>query len=90
MGVTISNSITSPQAQVGSFQNPTGEAVFRRKLFITDINGVEHEIKTKEDLDAIFAQMTPEQKSDWELRYRFSPILNRTGIKDYTGTNYDI
>lgn len=64
--------------------------VIQRKLFVTDKDGVEHEIRTKADLDAIIAQMTPEEYENWKTQYRFAPILNRTGIKDYTGTGRDL
>ena len=60
--------------------------VIQRKLFVTDRDGVEHEIRTKADLQAILDQMTPEEYEEWKLRYRFAPIQNGTGIKDYTGT----
>ena len=65
-------------------------AMIRRVLFVTDRNGVEHEIKTKADLDAIIATMTPEEYQLWKDRYRFTPIYNRTGILDYTGTGRDL
>lgn len=64
--------------------------MIRRVLFVTDRNGVEHEIKTKADLDAIIATMTPEEYQLWKDRYRFTPIYNRTGILDYTGTGRDL
>ena len=61
-----------------------------RKLFVTDKNGVEHEIRTQAELDAIIAQMTPQQYEDWKTRYRFAPVQNLTGNKDYTGTIRDL
>jgi len=64
--------------------------VIQRKLFVTDKDGVEHEIRTKADLEAIFAQMTDEEYEEWKTRYRFAPVFNRTGIKDYTGTGRDL
>ena len=64
--------------------------VIRRILYVTDKNGVEHEIKTKADLEAIFAQMTREEYEQWKENYRFCPITNRTGIKDYVGTARDL
>jgi hypothetical protein len=65
-------------------------AMIQRKLFVTDRDGVEHEIKTKADLEAIIAQMTPEEYEIWKDRYRFAPIYNRTGINNYTGTGRDL
>jgi hypothetical protein len=64
--------------------------VIQRKLFVTDKDGVEHEIKTKADLQAIFDEMTPQEYEDWKTRYRFAPIQNGTGIKDYVGTSRDL
>lgn len=61
-----------------------------RKLFVTDKNGVEVEIKTPDDLKKILAQMTPEEQQLWALRYRFAPIQNKTGNIDYTGTSRDL
>ena len=66
------------------------DGMIRRKVFITDKNGVEHEITSDEVLKAILAQMTPEQRKDWETRYRFAPIQNLTGNKNYMGTNRDL
>lgn len=62
----------------------------RRRLYVTDRDGVTHEIKTKDDLDRILAQMTPQELEDWKTRYRFTPISNGTDIKDYTGTISDL
>lgn len=70
--------------------DPTGQPHFHRKLFVTDKNGVEHEIVTQKDLLDILAQMTPEQRKDWEARYRFAPIENLTGNPNYTGTGWDL
>lgn len=63
---------------------------FHRRVFITDRNGVEHEIVTEQDLLDIVAQMTPEERKDWEARYRFAPVQNLTGNQDYTGTALDV
>ena len=70
---------------LGDMSNP-----IIRKWFVTDKDGVEHEIKTKADLEVILAQMTPEQYAMFQLRYRFAPIQNLTGIKDYTGNIRDL
>lgn len=70
--------------------SPTGEVFFHRRVFITDKNGVEHEIRTQQDMDVILAQMTPEERKDWEARYRFCPITNLTGNANYTGTLRDL
>lgn len=67
-----------------------GASVIRRKLFITDKNGVEHEIKSSEDLQKILDEMTPAEVEVWKARYRFTPVTNKTGIKDYTGTANDL
>jgi len=62
----------------------------KRRLFITDKNGVEHEIFSQEQLQRILNEMTPQQRKQWEDNYRFCPITNRTGIPDYTGTSWDL
>ena len=59
-----------------------------RKLFISDKNGVYHEIRTQEDLQRILNQMTPEELERWKTQYRFTPIENRAG--NYTGTIGDL
>ena len=69
--------------------NVTSEGVVR-KWFVTDKDGVEHQIRNQADLDAIMAQMTPEQREIFLLGYRFAPIQNLTGIRDYTGTIKDL
>lgn len=63
-----------------------------RHFFITDINGVEVEIKSQGDLLGVLAQMSPEQFEAWKLRYRFTPITKSNpnslsgSIRDLTGT----
>ena len=85
MPISIGTSPSSPNNEItGDFPQ------YERKLFVTDKDGVEHQIKTPADLQAIFDQMTPEQRADWMTRYRFSPIENLTGNKNYTGTNRDL
>jgi len=69
--------------------DPYGRTFFSRRLFVTDKDGVEHEIIHPDDLLNIIAQMTPEQKKDWETRYRFAPVQNGTGNPYYTGSQYD-
>jgi hypothetical protein len=62
-----------------------------RRWHITDRNGVEHEITSKEVLLEILAQMTPEERERWEAQYRFAPIENDiTDFHDYTGTLRDL
>ena len=61
-----------------------------RKLYVTDQNGVEHEIKTQDDLLKLLATLTPEEKKQYELNYRFCPITNLTGNPYYTGTQIDL
>ncbi len=70
--------------------NPESVTTFHRKLFVTDKDGIEHEITTQAQLQAIIAQMTPEQFKEWQARYRFAPIQNLTGNINYTGTGLDI
>ena len=77
--------ITNPEAVSGA----TSLGIVR-KLFVTDKDGVEHAIRTQEDLDIIMAQMTPEQKKKWEDNYRFCPVRNGTGNKNYVGTGKDL
>lgn len=63
---------------------------FHRRVFVTDKDGVEHEIVTEQDLLDIISQMTADQRKDWEARYRFAPVQNLTGNKNYTGTLLDL
>lgn len=62
----------------------------KRGWFVTDKNGVEHRITCKEDLQKILDEMTPEEKQTWQDNYRFCPVTNLTGNKDYTGTARDL
>lgn len=78
-------------AGTGSPNNsPTGEVFFHRRVFITDRNGVEHEITSSAVLQAILDQMTPQELEEWKARYRFAPIQNLTGNQNYTGTLRDL
>lgn len=61
-----------------------------RKVFVTDKNGVEHEIHCPEELERIIAEMTPDEYERWKAQYRFAPIKNLTGNIDYTGTGRDL
>lgn len=61
-----------------------------RKLFITDKNGIEHEIKSQAELKLLLSSFTDEEKKRWELNYRFCPITNFTGNPYYTGTQVDL
>lgn len=61
-----------------------------RKLFITDKNGVEHEIRSGNELRAFLDTLTPEERKQWETNYRFCPITNYTGNPYYTGTQRDV
>jgi len=67
---------------------PTGPCL-KRRLFITDKSGVEHEIRTQQDLRAILAQMTPEELAIWKDNYRFAKVENLTKNINYTGTGWD-
>ena len=71
-------------------QNPEGINLLRRRLSITDKNGVEHEIRTQADLKRILAQMSPEERSQWETNYRFAPVHNLTKNPYYCGTGGDL
>jgi hypothetical protein len=86
MGVTIGESLPSAPPP----REPEGSGTFRRTLHVTDRDGVEHEIVVPEDLQRILAQMTPQELEDWKTRYRFAPVENLTGNKNYTGTIYDL
>ena len=62
-----------------------------RKRYITDKNGVEHEITCKEDLQNIIDQMTPEELQKWKDQYRFTPIDTDLGnFYIYSGTLRDL
>ena len=67
-----------------------GSIFYRRRVFVTDKNGVEHEIRCKEDLEAIIAQMTPQELETFKTNYRFAPIQNLTGNMNYMGTERDL
>ena len=77
------------QGNAGQSNDPYGGRHFHRRLFVTDKDGVEHEIVTERDLKRILDQMTPEQLEEWKTRYRFTPIQNLTGNPNYTGTGLD-
>lgn len=62
----------------------------RRILYVTDRNGVEHPIRTPQDLQDILNQMTPDELALWQARYRFAPVTNCTGNTNYTGTIKDL
>lgn len=87
MGVTIG---TQNNVPVPEGPDPEGIVHLNRKLFVTDKDGVEHEIKTMADLQAIIGQMTPEQFEDWKARYRFAPVENLTKNINYTGSRRDL
>ena len=70
--------------------HPDGTVNLSRTLFVTDKDGVWHKISTMADLERIMAEMTPQQLADWKTRYRFAPVNNATGIRDYTGSFRDI
>ena len=71
-------------------ENPDGSVFFHRRLFVTDKDGIEREILTDADMQAILDQMTPQQLEEWKTRYRFAPIINLTGNPNYTGTFHDL
>ena len=87
MGVTIG---TNDDYRGTAGPDPEGVVHLHRKLFITDRDGVEHEIRTMADFQAIVAQMTPAEFEDWKARYRFAPVQNLTGLQGYTGTGRDL
>ena len=60
------------------------------KTIIVDRNGVSHVITDQLDLAEFLALLTPQERADWTINYRFAPILNNTGIIDYTGTVNDL
>lgn len=68
----------------------SGQPRVRRRVFVTDRDGNEVEIKSPADLERVLAQMTPEELREWKNRYRFAPIENNTGNKDYSGTGRDV
>jgi hypothetical protein len=82
MGVEIGSSLHDVYWSPDHFVN--------RKWFITDKDGVEHQIRSSEELKKIVAQMTPEEFEIWKAQYRFAPIQNLTGNQDYTGTGRDL
>jgi hypothetical protein len=61
-----------------------------RRLFVTDKDGNEVEIRSPKDLQDILDQMTPEQLETWKQRYRFAPVQNNTSNSNYVGTNRDL
>jgi hypothetical protein len=69
---------------------PEGGPIIVRRYFVTDRDGVEHEITTSADLQAILDQMTPEELETWKARYRFAPVQNNTKNSNYTGTGRDL
>ena len=71
-------------------KSPTGVIGFHRRLFVSDKNGVFHEIRHEKDIEAIIAQMTPQEYEDWKARYRFTQITNLTGNPNYMGTSQDL
>ena len=70
--------------------HPDGSVNLSRILFVTDKNGVWHKITTMCELERIWREMTPQQLADWKTRYRFAPVNNATGIRDYTGSSWDL
>jgi len=83
MPVTIGTQIP-PQSY------PPAEALFiERLLVITDPDGNENVIRTKEELDRVLDSMTPAQLEAWKINYRFTPVLNFTGNPNYSGTVTD-
>jgi len=73
----------------GSTPSAVSRTFFRRILTITDPAGVDHVIRTQEDLDRVLAMMTPAQRRQWEDNYRFCKVDNLTGNSNYTGTLWD-
>ena len=58
-----------------------------RHRYMTDKNG--KVIHTRKEFEAMLASLTPDDLAMWKARYQFAHVENRTGIKDYTGTNRD-
>jgi hypothetical protein len=62
-----------------------------RKRFLSDKDGVEHEITCMADLQRILDQMTPEELARWKTQYRFSPIeVDLGNWTDYSGLLRDL
>lgn len=63
-----------------------------RKWFITDRDGNEVEVTSKDVLQDILDQMTPEELQRWKDRYRFVPIESNidSTIPNYIGTIRDL
>lgn len=62
-----------------------------RRRFVTGRDGVETEIRSKEDLQEILAQMTDEELERFKAQYRFVAITSE--LRDwysYTGTLRDL
>lgn len=79
---------TGPAAK--PYGNPEGINLLRRRIFVTDKDGVEHEIYTQADLKRILDQMTPEQQKEYKNNYRFCPVTNLTHNPNYTGVVKDL
>jgi hypothetical protein len=89
--VPVSLGSNAPSSiHVDPIGSPTGEVNLQRRWFVTDRNGVEHEITSPEVLDRIMADMTPEEVIQLKNSYRFAPIKNLTGNKNYMGTLRDL
>lgn len=64
-----------------------------RRWFVTDRDGVEVEITSKEVLQAIIDQMTPEEFERWKIQYRFVHVEFDEGFnrfQTYYGTLRDL
>jgi hypothetical protein len=70
-------------------KSPTGIVQLRRHWYVIK-DGVQIEITSPEVLDAILAQMTPEEQENFKNGYRFAPVQNLTGNMNYMGTNRDL
>lgn len=60
-----------------------------RKLFVNK-DGKEVEITSSAQLKAFLAELTPEELERYKTQYRFTPITNKTGNNNYTGTMSDL
>jgi hypothetical protein len=72
------------------FYDPLNPPPIARHFFMRDKDGVEHEIKSEAQLQAILDQMTPEEFETWKVNYRFTPITNGTSMPGYSGGSRDL
>jgi hypothetical protein len=73
--------------QTGPVQAVDPDFSVVRYWYVSDKNGNWIKIDAQNKLDAIIAQMTPQEYEIWKNNYRFIPILNTTGNPWYSGTD---